>query len=135
MVRKDKSVSKLKKELDKWFSLYIRLRHAIDCVSECYTCNKKDHYKRMDAGHFQSRKFLATRWCEENVQVQCKRCNIFNAGEQYAFSKLLDLRIGDGTAEKLERLARTTVKIMRHEYIEKIEHYKDKAKKLKTKCE
>ena len=128
-----KTISKLKKELDKWFSLYIRLRNASkpDGIVECWTCGKTAHYKKMHAGHFMSRKHHATRWNEENVQNQCPKCNLFGQGEQYAFGKLLDIRIGDGKSEELQELSRTTVKYMRHEYEDMIKFYKEKVNAIK----
>ena len=68
-----KTISKLKKELDKWFSLFIRLRDAdSNGLVFCFTCGCSKYYKRgMQNGHFQSRKHLATRWDEENCQPQC----------------------------------------------------------------
>jgi 5-methylcytosine-specific restriction endonuclease McrA len=128
-----KTISKLKKELDKWFSLFIRLRNASkDGIVECWTCGKTAHYKKMHAGHFMSRKHHATRWNEENVQVQCPRCNLFGQGEQYTFGKLIDVRIGEGKSEELQELSRTTVKYMRHEYEDMIKHYKEKVNAIKT---
>ena len=128
-----KTISKLKKELDKWFSLFIRLRNASkDGIVECWTCGKTAHYKKMHAGHFMSRKHHATRWNEENVQVQCPRCNLFGQGEQYTFGKLIDVRIGEGKSEELQELSRTTVKYMRHEYEEMIKFYKEKVNAIKT---
>ena len=123
-----KSVSKLKKEIDKYFSLYIRLRNASkDGIVKCFTCNKTGHYKKgFHAGHFQSRRFLPTRWNEDNVQNQCIRCNLYSQGEQYKFSQ----KLGEVKSKELEELARTTVKYMRHEYEELLEHYKQKVKKL-----
>tara|TARA_B100001094_G_scaffold162653_1_gene157393 strand:- start:2709 stop:3101 length:393 start_codon:yes stop_codon:yes gene_type:complete len=123
-----KSVSKLKKEIDKYFSLYIRLRYASkDGMVKCFTCNKTSHYKKgMQAGHFQSRRFLPTRWNEDNVQVQCVKCNMFSQGEQYKFS----LNLGEDKSKELEALARSTVKYMRHEYEELLERYKQEVKKL-----
>jgi len=129
-----KTISKLKKELDKWFSLFIRLRNASkDGIVECWTCGKTAHYKKMHAGHFMSRKHHATRWNEDgNVQVQCPRCNLFGQGEQYTFGKLIDVRIGEGKSEELQELSRTTVKYMRHEYEDMIKHYKEKVNAIKT---
>ena len=130
---KYKTLSKLKKELDKWFSLFIRLRNASkDGIVECWTCGKTAHYKKMHAGHFMSRKHHATRWNEENVQVQCPKCNLFGQGEQYTFGKLIDVRIGEGKSEELQELSRTTVKYMRHEYEDMIKHYKEKVNAIKT---
>ncbi len=128
-----KTISKLKKELDKWFSLFIRLRNASkDGIVECWTCGKTAHYKKMHAGHFMSRKHHATRWNEENVQVQCPKCNLFGQGEQYTFGKLIDVRIGEGKSEELQELSRTTVKYMRHEYEDMIKFYKEKVNAIKT---
>ena len=65
-----KSVSKLKKELDSWFSKYIRLRESNDYgMTECFTCGKVDYYKKLQNGHFQSRRHHYTRWNEQNCQV------------------------------------------------------------------
>jgi len=86
----------------------------------------------MHAGHFMSRKHHATRWHEENVQVQCPKCNLFGQGEQYTFGKLLDVRIDDGTADKLKELSRTTVKFMRCDYEEMIKKYKEKVNAIKA---
>ena len=129
-----KTISKLKKELDKWFSLFIRLRNASkDGIVECWTCGKTAHYKKMHAGHFMSRKHHATRWNEDgNVQVQCPKCNLFGQGEQYTFGKLIDVRIGEGKSEELQELSRTTVKYMRHEYEDMIKFYKEKVNAIKT---
>ena len=127
-----KTISKLKKELDKWFSLFIRLRWATnEGLCQCVTCGKVSHYKKMQNGHFQSRKHLATRWNEQNCQVGCVKCNVFNYGEQYKFSIYLDGKYGEGTAKELEYLAKQITKISRSDYEEKISYYKDAVKKLK----
>tara|TARA_R110000764_G_scaffold81725_1_gene161620 strand:+ start:313 stop:720 length:408 start_codon:yes stop_codon:yes gene_type:complete len=129
-----KSISKLKKELDKYFSLFIRLRDATDeGLCQCFTCGKVDHYKRMQNGHFQSRRFMATRFSEDgNCEVQCQKCNIWEQGMQYRFALNLDAKYGEGTAEELETLARTIVKFTRVDYEEKIGYYKDLVENLKN---
>jgi len=128
-----KTISKLKKELDTIFSLFIRLRDATDeGLVQCFTCHKVSHYKSgMQNGHFQSRKHLATRWDEENCQVQCVGCNMFKAGEQYKFSVALDSKYGEGTSEELERIARKTIKSSRYWYEGEISYYKELVEKLK----
>ena len=127
-----KTISKLKKELDKWFSLYIRLREANEYgMIQCFTCGIVRGYKDgMQNGHFQSRKHLATRFDEENCQVQCIKCNMFSQGEQFKFGIHLDSKYGEGKAEELEFLARTTLKISRVEYEEQISYYKTLVNKL-----
>jgi hypothetical protein len=125
-------ISKLKKELDKWFSLFIRLRFATkEGLCQCVTCGKVGHYKKMQCGHFQSRRHHATRWNEKNCAVQCIGCNCFQQGQQYRFSIYLDGRYGEGTAKDLEYLAKQITKISRSDYEEKITYYKDVVKKLK----
>ncbi|QDP49356.1 MAG: putative protein ninG [Prokaryotic dsDNA virus sp.] len=132
---KTKTISKLKKELDKIFSIYIRTRYADDNgMVECWTCSVKKHYKEMHAGHFMSRKHLPTRFHEDNVQVQCPKCNLFGQGEQYAFGKLLDIRIKEGLAEHLQTLSKARIKFTRSDYLEMIEEYKEKLELLKNNC-
>ena len=127
-----KPISKLKKELDKWFSLYIRLRDADDLgFVKCYTSGRYYHYKKIHAGHFMSRRCLSTRWCEVNVQAQSAADNLFAQGRQYQFGINLDSQYGEGTAEKLQIKARQIQKFSRVDYEEKISYYKDAVDKLK----
>ena len=110
MAKKTKR-KKLIEKLDRVFSVYIRRRFAKDDIAECFTCGKQDHWKKLQNGHFQSRKHYATRWHELNCQVQCAGCNVFRYGEQYKFSKKLDLTYYDGLAEKLHIESNKTVKL------------------------
>ena len=102
---------KLVYKLDKVFSVYIRRRYAKNDIAECFTCGKKDHWKKLQNGHFQSRKHYSTRWHEKNCQVQCAGCNVFKYGEQYKFSKNLDNTYYDGLSEELHIEANKTVKL------------------------
>ena len=108
-------------KLDKVFSEYIRRRYAKNNISECVTCGKQDHWKNLQAGHFMSRKHYATRWDDENVQVQCMACNVYRYGEQYLFAKYL----GDDKADELLAKSRVMVKIKDWELEEMIEKYKN----------
>jgi hypothetical protein len=128
-----KTISKLKKELDKWFSLYIRLREATAEGSvQCFTCSRISHYKSgMQCGHFQSRRHHSTRWHEQNCQVQCVKCNMYEQGEQFRFGVALDHKYGEGTAEELEFLSKMIMKFSRVDYEEKISYYKSAVDKLK----
>jgi hypothetical protein len=49
---------------------------------------------------------------------------MFSQGEQFKFGLNLDAKYGEGTAEELEHLSRTTFKISRVEYEEQIRYYK-----------
>jgi len=126
-LRKLRSLPKLKRELDKWFSQYIRLKHADTTGGvRCFTCSKLHHWKDIQNGHFQSRKFLATRFDEGNCRPQCVSCNIYNYGEQYKFA----VKLGATKAAEMQRKARTTAKWMRIDYEEKISYYKQIVNKL-----
>ena len=128
-----KTISKLKKELDKYFSLFIRLRDATaEGVVQCFTCSRISHYKSgMQNGHFQSRRHHSTRWDETNCQVQCIKCNMYEQGEQFKFGMALEGKYGEGTSEELEFLSRTIMKVSRIDYEEKISYYKELVEKLK----
>ena len=127
-----KTISKLKKELDKWFSLYIRIKSCDDNgMVICFTSGRKYHYKNIHAGHFISRRHLATRWLEQNVKPQSAADNLFGQGEPYPFSLHLDSEYGSGTAEELQLIARQPFKMMRIDYVEKISYYKELVNKIK----
>jgi hypothetical protein len=125
-------ISKLKKNLDAIFSKYIRLKDADqNGYNYCYTCNKFDHYKSLQNGHFISRKHLATRFDVENCKPQCPKCNVFCYGEQYLFSK----KLGAELSEKLLIKSKSTLKIMAFEYEEKISYYKNLVDKILNKIQ
>jgi hypothetical protein len=111
-------------KLDRIFSKYIRLR-ATDYhgYGECFTCGKRKHWKEVDAGHFQSRGKYSVRWDEDNVQFQCKGCNMKNGGQQYVFGKNLDARFGEGTADRLVSAGHKTQKFATFELEEMVEKY------------
>jgi hypothetical protein len=121
---KKPSRSKVIKQLDSVFSQYIRQREAVNEIATCFTCGKRDHWKRLQNGHFQSRKHYSTRWDETNCQVQCAGCNVFKYGEQFVFGQNLDIKYGLGTSNDLYIKAKKTVKISTFELQEMIKHYK-----------
>lgn len=99
-----------KKQADVAFSLATRYRFAElvegEWLAKCVTCGVVRPIKRMQCGHFQSRRFNATRFSEENTAAQCDMCNRWNHGEQYKFAIFLDDFYGQGTAKRLEQEAR-----------------------------
>ena len=119
--------SKIVKKLDVIFSQYIRLKYSDNRgMTECFTCGKRDHWKKMQCGHFQSRKNYSTRWEEDNVRVQCLGCNMFKSGEQYVFG----LKLGQQLAEEMYIKSKQIVKFTSDELIEKIDHYTSEVKKM-----
>ena len=116
--------SKLVKQLDTIFSIYIRRKNSVNDIATCFTCGKEDHYKKLQNGHFQSRRHYSTRWDETNCQVQCAGCNVFKSGEQFIFSQNLDIKFGEGTARRLHIKAQHIIKLSDAEIIEMIKRYK-----------
>ena len=125
--------STIVKKLDKIFSIWIRSKDAGHTGQvDCYTCGVSKSWKyEIDAGHFMGRGKYATRWEERNVKCQCKKCNGFRSGEQYLFSKHLDLEYGDGTAEWLEFESNQSARFTNDELLVKIKHYTELVKSLK----
>ena len=126
---KKPTVATLKKKADTWFSKYVRYRDAQkrgeEYYAPCITCDKWLPIKQMHAGHFQSRRHNSTRYDDENVNAQCAACNTYNQGEQFKYAKALDLKYGDGTADKLEVLAQQYHKLTIQELEEIISEAKN----------
>lgn len=122
--RPNKSISKLKKELDKWFSLYIRLKYSNRGMCRCYTCHKPFHYKDLHCGHFIPRHILITRWDENNCRPQCVGCNIYGNGKFLDFEEHLVKDIGASSVMALKASRTRVFKINGSWYISTINHYK-----------
>lgn len=117
--------SKLIKKLDVVFSKYVRLSNADkNGFCTCVTCNRKYHWKEIQAGHFMSRKHYATRWNEDNVKPQCVGCNMYKQGEQYKYSIFL----GSELANDLYLKSREVVKFSTADIEQMIDDYTTKLK-------
>lgn len=106
-----------RKIADKWFSLYIRLRDAIEFQKEtgdsdisygrCCTCGKIGQWKYMDCGHFISRGShgaSGVRWDERNAHLQCKPCNGFHQGRYHEYEQFMLDKYGQETIDMLKFL-------------------------------
>ena len=114
------------KELDTVFSQYIRLRYAKNEIAECVTCGKKDHWKKLQNGHWASRRQYSTRWDEKNCNVQCAGGNVFRAGEIYLYTKYLCSKYGNNFPDELYAKSQKIVKFADVELIDMIDYYKQK---------
>lgn len=87
------SITKLKKELWKWFSLYVRTRDKY----RCFTCDRYAKGSGLHAGHFISNSTggLGLRYEETNVHAQCltSKSNILRLNGVYA--PISDIKVGD----------------------------------------
>lgn len=117
--------SRLVKKLDVLFSQYTRLSNSDkDGFCTCVTCGKKYHWKKIQAGHFMSRKHYSTRWMEDNVKPQCFSCNVMQHGKQYEFG----LYLGNNLSEKIHSISKSIVKFTDDDLEDKIKYYSDKLK-------
>jgi hypothetical protein len=90
--------SKLIKEIDREFSKYIRSREF-----SCCTCGSQ---KKLQAGHYISRRYFSLRWDERNVHSQCQSCNIFHEGNKPRYAIYLINKYGQEILETLDRESR-----------------------------
>ena len=119
----------LVKNLDAWFSRYIRLKYSKAGYARCFTCGTRKHWKQLQAGHFQSRAKYSTRWDEDNVRPQCPKCNIQNGGQQYVFGQNLN-KEREGLADEIVQKGHTLCKYSDKELQEKIDYYRGQVKRL-----
>lgn len=119
-LKKPKSISKLKKELDAIFSKFIRARDK----GQCYTCPKKDDPKRMQNGHFVPRQYLSIRYSEINCHCQCYACNMLYNGQPSRYAINLQRDYGEGVVGQLEALRTKITKLTPDWYEEQIAYYK-----------
>ena len=125
-------VASLKKVADKYFSKYVRLRDSQDGYGNCITCGRNYHYKQAQAGHFVSRRCNLLRYDEQNVNLQCFACNVMEHGDQYNYAKQLDLKYGNGTAEKLHSQRSISHKLTIPELEQIISHAKEYIKEMEA---
>lgn len=143
-----KTLPKLVKEADGWFSKAVRLRDSEplneEYVGTCITCSKTGTVawrdpdtgklrftKGWNAGHFVGRSNHVVRFDEMNVNLQCAfRCNNMRSGELVKYRRALKLKYGDNVPGDLEQLADETqhYKFTREELEEVIHDAKEQVK-------
>lgn len=111
---------------DKFFSIYIRRRNADSSgMVTCVVCGNLYHWKDVDAGHFIPRRFLATRWDETNVNVECRHDNRDNPKHLVLYEKYIELSYGVGYSDGLRRKSRLYSKITNQDIKDIIKKYEE----------
>ena len=82
-----------KRNLDRLFSLYIRLRDYYH-RGKCITCGRAIHYTSCDAGHFIPRRYMSLRYHPLNCFAQCRTCNQFQDGRRRKYKANLEKLLG-----------------------------------------
>lgn len=126
-----KVTQKLIDRVARTFQLWVRLRDSdSNGYGKCSTCWVIEHYTKMDAWHFLSRKYKNTLLNEQNVNLQCKKCNSpwGWSGEQYKMSLFIDNKYWLGTSNKLLLEAQIVKKFEYEELIAIENDYKERIK-------
>ena len=127
-----KSVSQYRRELQKIFNEFIRLR---DKNEPCISCGKP-LVAKYDAGHFYSvGSYPNLRFNEDNVHGQCVECNQHRHGNLLEYSPRLTERIGFERASKLMVIRNEPLRLSLEEIKAKTEYYKNLVKEWKTRNE
>lgn len=126
------SKPKLIKELDAWFSRYIRLKYSDSRgYCRCISCGKVYFWKEIQNGHYMSRRYMPTRFSEDNCRPQGVECNIFNQGAIQMYRRALIKEIGEQRVDLIEVRARQENKNWSlFELKQLIEYYKKEVEKL-----
>lgn len=124
----------LKKKLWDIFSKVIRMRDADeDGYVKCISCEKVDHYKNLDCGHYLPKSLGLSIYFEEtNVAPQCTHCNRFRHGNQPKYALALIEKYGPEILEELDKKQRNPRQIKSWEYEELIEKYKKELLNLES---
>ena len=130
--KKAESIGVLTKKLDRIFSVFVRLSGTKEDGScTCFTCSKVLHWREIQCGHFQSRRFYSTRFHELNCKPQCYGCNIGLSGNQYTFGINLDKLHGKDTADSMVRKSKEVKKFTSEKMMELIEHYEKEVSEIR----
>lgn len=125
------TLKKAKKKAWKQCSLYIRLKNSDkNGFGECYTCGKRVHHKKANAGHGIAGRTNSVLFDERIIRFQCVGCNIWGNGQYPVFTRKLIEEMGMKAYDKIVSQSGTVKKYTLTDY-EEIEHiYKEKVKKL-----
>ncbi len=132
---KKPTISKVKKKLWVIFSEYIRKKDGFLTTGStdwalCITCQKRYHYKMLQAGHFIAGRHNAGLFSEEGTHAQCYNCNINLKGNTLEYRRQIIKLYGENADTRLEREAKEVKQFTIPELEEMIIRYKQKIKEL-----
>lgn len=123
-MKKQKSRSKLVKDLDAVYSKYIRLSKLTNGSNNiCVCCGKEENWKKMQNGHYCSRSHYNTRWMDMNCHPCCIGCNVFKSGNYPEYTRYMLEVYGAEALKDLIAESKKIIKIQNYEIEEQIEKY------------
>jgi hypothetical protein len=127
-IKKKKGVAKLKKDLWKYFALYIKQKYSVDDGwVRCYTCDASLQIgtSNCQAGHWLPKKGYPVHYFnEDNVRPQCYHCNISLSGNTAVFERKLKDEIGGDKVNEMYESRHESIKRTREWYEEQINYYR-----------
>jgi hypothetical protein len=129
--RKKTTVAQEVEKAAKLLQRYVRLKASDDNgYAQCVTCNKIDHYKNLQGGHFIPRGRTIFKLFEENIHPQCAHCNCWGMKQAHYVLKYRQYMVdtyGERRIRAMERLAwRASPKFNREEVIQFQQALKEK---------
>ena len=126
--------SYMKNTADKVFSRWIRLKVAdYRGYVTCVTCGVTRHYQdNMNAGHYADRTHMNTRFDEQNVHVQCVRCNKWLSGNMASYAAFIAETYGYEMIAELDQRSRTIKQWKLPELKAKVKEWRAEIEKLST---
>ena len=109
--------STIKKKAWAALSRWVRFSNADENgMCECYTCGKKDLWKKMQAGHGIGGRNNAVLFDKRLVRPQCVGCNIFAHGRYQVFMPKLLAELGEKEFTRMVEEAKRIVKYKESDY-------------------
>lgn len=123
--------SSLELRLDVYFSMFIRLRDAMDGgMTRCISCGRVLPFREMQCGHFFGRRNMSTRWDEDNCNSECEHCNCKDDHHLEGYRRNLIRKIGEERFAMLEARHNEERKWTEAELREAIAHYTAEVRRL-----
>jgi hypothetical protein len=120
-------------DLDYVFSRYIRIRESdARGICTCYTCGKKDHWTKLQNGHYIKRAETLLRWDSRNARPQCVECNCNKSGNMDVYTENLNEE-HPGLPDQLREESREVNKFCREELKQLLIDYRAKLKIVQQK--
>jgi hypothetical protein len=117
---KKKTTAKLKKDLWKVFTKYIKQRDNNKCV----TCGRSSEGQGMGGGHYIAKAAcgLDYYFSEKNVHAQCTYCNLVLEGNRPRYREFIIKKYGEEVLRDIENNYHKPTLVFNYE--EKINYYK-----------
>lgn len=130
------SGNQLKKLADYWLRRYLISKAEKNIKGEIFCPLKKKYYpaSKMNVSHFKDRRFLETRYEEDNCHLISEKSNMWDSKipkenykslHHYEYEIWLRKKIGDKKVEKLLDTSENYTIFAIHKYIEYIKKFKD----------